>query len=229
MKNIKTLLIAVVLLLLFAGSVQGIGVNVSAFLPRNGSLSHPVSPLSFRDVGFTVGKYFGIAGELSLNNINGMGFVDPGGRSLQMSSPAGPFYAARASLMLKAVIPVWRLSFQPGGGLFGYYLLNPRLKSGVIDSYIAKKSNYETVDSNFAIMNKFGWGYVFGGMVALAFDGKFGMQAGAYYYTGSSPLELDGTYHADGSSVANPVPSYLSDTRLDFTGIEFVIGGTYEL
>jgi len=212
------------------GSAHGIGVNISAFLPVNGSLSHPVSPLSVRDVGFTIGKFAGVSGAVSLNSINGMGIIDSEGSPLEMSIPAtGPFYAGLGSIMLKAILPVWRLRFEPGGGVFGYYLLNPRLRSGVIDSYISATSDYKTVDSSFTITNKWGWGLVAGGMISLAFDGKFGMQIGAYYYKGSSPLKLTGSFKADGSDVENQVPSYLANVLLDFSGIEFIVGGTYEL
>ena len=226
----RTVLVGLVLFSLSIAQVYGMGINVSAFLPANGSLSHPVSPLSFRDVGFTVGKYAGVSGAIALNNINGMGLLDENKSPLRLTSPAvGPFYTALGSLMVKAILPVWRLNFEPGGGVFGYYLINPTLRSGVIDSYIAGKSGYQTVDSSFAISNNWGWGFLAGGMISLAFDGKIGMQIGAYYYIGSSPLELTGTYRADGSSVANPVPAYLKEVLLDFSGIEFIIGGTYEL
>ncbi len=230
MKGIKFLWPSLLLLLCSVGPMYGIGVNASVFLPRNGSLSHPVSPLSFRDVGFTLGKYAGISGAVALDNINGMGFLDSEGAPIMLrASAAGPFYAVLASMVLKAIIPVWRLKLEPGGGVFGYFLINPSLRSGVIDSYIADMSGYQTVDSDFAITNRWGWGFLAGGTVSLAFDGKFGLQIGAYYYMGSSPLALDGSYRADGSATAHPVPSYLAGASLDFTGLELIIGVTYEL
>jgi len=218
------------LLVLAVGTGHGIGVNISAFLPTNGLLSHPVSPLSFRDVGFTLGKSVGISGGIALNNINGMGLLDSSGSPIQLSEPAlGPFYTVTGSAMLKLILPVWRITFEPAGGIFGYYLINPTLRSGVIDSYIAVKSGYETVDSNFTVTNRLGWGWVVGGMISVSIADKIGAQLGAFYYRGSSPLELDGTFRADGSDVTNAVPSYLTGALLDYSGFEFIIGGTYEL
>jgi hypothetical protein len=219
-----------VILFLSGGSIYGIGVNVAAFLPSNGSLSHPVSPLSFRDVGFTLGKYVGLSGAISLYNINGMGLRDPDTGSVQMrASPVGPFYTALGSAMFKAILPVWRIVFEPAAGVFGYYLINPVLRSGIIDSYIADESAYETVDSSFAISNHWGWGFVGGGAISVSITAKIGIQIGAYYYIGSSPLHLEGSFRANGSNTKLPIPSYLTDILLDFTGIEFVVGGTYEL
>ncbi|MCI0480902.1 MAG: hypothetical protein L0213_04865 [Candidatus Dadabacteria bacterium] len=230
MKRLKFFYITALFLLSISGSVYGIGVNVAAFLPAHGSLSHPVSPLSFRDVGFTLGKYVGISGAISLYNINGMGLRDPDSGPVLMKAPAvGPFYAPLGSIMVKAILPVWRIMFEPAGGVFGYYLINPALRSGVIDSYIAGKSGFETVDSSFSIANHWGWGFVGGGSISVSITAKIGIHLGAYYYLGSSPLDLEGSFRADGSDIQLPVPSYFTDLLLDFTGIEFVVGGTYEL
>lgn len=234
MNRSRSFCIVTLLLLVAGGTIHGIGVNIAAFLPTNGSLSHPVSPLSIRDVGFTLGNYVGISGAISLYNINGMGLRKPDTGPIQMTgsptgSPTGPFYTVMGSVMVKGILPVWRIVLEPAAGVFGYYLINPTLRSGVIDSYIAGISGYETVDSNFSISNHWGWGYIAGGSISVSITDKIGVQIGAYYYIGSSPLELEGSFNANGSDTQMAVPGYLADARLDFTGVEFVIGGSYEL
>ncbi len=101
--------------------------------------------------------------------------------------------------------------------------------SGSIDSYIASTSGHETVDSSFGIEGRWGWGYVLGGSVTVKINEKIGIQAGALYYTGGSALDLSGTYRADGLATENGVPNYLQGSSLDFTGLEIILGVTYDM
>ena len=231
MKKHKKIIILICVALAITTSASAIGVTTSVFVPRNGQWSYPISPLSFRDIGVTFGKYVGLSGSFSLYGIDGMGITDADGTPLDMTGvAAGPFYSFVLSAMVKAVIPISIVTLEPAGGLFGYHLMKPQLRSGSIDSYIAGVSGYETVDSSFSMMQgKWGWGYVFGGTLTVKVADKIGVQAGALYYMGSSALNLTGTYKADGLSTENAVPTYLESARLDYTGIEFIIGVTYEM
>ena len=52
---------SLLLLLLAVFTVEGIGVSFSYLLPRNGMFSHPVPPLSVRDIGIDIGSFLGVA------------------------------------------------------------------------------------------------------------------------------------------------------------------------
>jgi hypothetical protein len=229
MKSRRMLILISWLFVVLAVSSPAIGVSTAVFIPRNGSLSHPVSPLSIRDLGFTIGKYVGLSGSISLYNINGMGLAAADRSAIAILGPAGPFYTGLGSIALKAIIPLGPVILEPAGGVFGYYLINPALQGSAIDSYIAQTSGHVTVDSSFAVDRRWGWGYQLGGTLTVKINDQIGIQAGALYYSGSSALNLSGFYRADGLSAELAVPDYLQGALLDFTGLEIILGVTYEM
>ena len=125
-------------LLIAVLSAQGIGVSFSYLLPRNGWFSHPVPPLSLRDIGVDIGRYLGVAGSLSLYSIRGMGLKDQAGNPIDTAEPlVGPFFSLLASGIVKVQVPIRKLQLQAGGGVFGCYNIDPPLMTGNLDRYLA--------------------------------------------------------------------------------------------
>ena len=135
-KCVRIVLIVLVFLSIVVISSQAIGLSLSYFLPRNGYFSHPVTPLSFRDIGVTFGKYIGVAGSLSL--------------------------------------------------------------------------------------------YSFDGMALKGSDGTPLPDAGAMYYLGGADMNFTGDYLYDDNNSAS-VPLYLQDVKLDYSGLELMVGGSYKM
>ena len=226
-----TILFLLFLLIPLLGA-QAIGVSLSYFLPRNGTFSHPVPPLSLRDIGVDVGRYLGVAGSLSLYSIRGMGIKDDSGDPIDTGGPlVGPFLSVLGSAVAKVKVPVKRLQFEASGGLFGCYNIDPPLMTGVLDRYLATATatTYEAVTSTVSSSGRWGWGWVFGGKVTYFLMGQLGISAGANYYIGGAKLDMSGSYDAyddeTGSyDAGRSLPANLQDARLDFTGLEIILG-----
>jgi hypothetical protein len=225
-----TILFLLFLLVPLLGA-QAIGVSLSYLLPRNGTFSHPVPPLSLRDIGFDLGRYFAVAGNLSLYSIRGMGIKDDSGDPIDTGGPlVGPFLSVLGSAVAKVKVPVKRLQFEASGGVFGCYNIDPPLMTGVLDRYLATATptTYEAVTSTVSSTGRWGWGWVFGGKVTYFLMGQLGISAGANYYIGGAKLNLSGSYYAydEGGTPLNnaPLPANLRDARLDFTGLEILLG-----
>jgi hypothetical protein len=218
-------LLFVLTILLAATSVHAIGLSTALFIPRNGLVSHPVSPLSIRDVGINIFPFLGFAGSISLYNINGLGVRDSGQNPIAFDGPATlPFYSLVTSVVAKATIPVWQLRIVPKAGVFGFYAFSPKVNAGVIDPYIANLSGSVTVDTTAVVEGGFGWGFLFGGSVEYSINDQFGVVAGLLYYLGSAPLDISGTYRADGGTTDTALPDEVTSMLLDFTGFEVILG-----
>lgn len=234
MRGSRFLLIATLLALLSAATAGGIGISFSYLIPRNGLFSHPVSPLSLRDIGFQLGRYFGLSGSLSLYSFAGMGLKDAGNQPIDTGGPAvGPFTSVLGSAVAKLILPMGNLELVGLGGLFGAFNINPPLMTGTLDRYLAGATSgvtYEAVTSRLTYNGRWGWGYLFGGSATYYLKGQFGLSLGALYYLGGADLKLAGTYDAYdadegyGARLGQPLPAALRGARIDFTGLEILIG-----
>jgi hypothetical protein len=229
-------LLCLFLLCLAVIAVWGIGVSFSYLLPRNGSFSHPVPPLSLRDIGPDIGHYLGLAGNLSLYSIRGMGIRDGSGDPIDADGPlVGPFLCLLSSAVAKIRLPLRRLELEAVGGIFGSYNIDPPLMTGNLDRYLAtaEGNTYDAVTSRFSSGGRWAWGWVFGGKATYFVKGQIGIAAGANYYIGGGKLELsgsyDGYYDGAGDVTGLPVPAGLQNARLDFTGLEIILGVEIQL
>jgi hypothetical protein len=227
----KIQLLSLLLLLLAVFTVQGIGVSFSYFLPRDGVFSHPVPPLSLRDIGIDIGRYLGVAGSLSLYSIRGMGIKDEAGEPIDSGGPlVGPFLSVLSSAVGKIVVPLEQLEFELSGGIFGCYNFDPPLLAGTLDRYLATAdgNTYDSVTSSVRIGGRWGWGWVFGGKATYFLKGQIGIALGANYYLGGGELKLSGSYdgYEDGVGydTAADLPAILRTARLDYTGLEIILG-----
>jgi hypothetical protein len=221
------------LFLAIIGSSHGIGLGFAYFFPRNGTFSHPVSPLSLRDINLSFGRFFALSTSLSLISIGGMGLKDAGGNAVPTDGPVvGPFLSGLATLAGALTFPIpltaGRLEIVAKGGVFGFYNFSPPLMTGRLDRYIASQEGHTTVTSSFTHDGKTGWGYLFGGEATWYIQERIGISIGALYYLGGADIMFGGTFNYDGSNQA-ALPSYLQNVQLDYTGLEVMLGGSYEL
>ncbi|UCF96481.1 MAG: hypothetical protein JSV89_15045 [Spirochaetaceae bacterium] len=235
-RSARIAIIALLFLLAAVLSIQGIGVSVSYFLPRNGMFSHPVTPLSLRDIEFDIGRFLGVGGSLSLYSMRGMGITDAEGNPIASDGPlVGPFLSVLSSAVAKLKLPIPPLEFEASGGVFGCYNIDPPLMTGNLDRYLASATGttYEAVTSTISLDGRWGWGWVFGGSATYFLKGQFGISVGANYYLGGGNLELSGSYDAydDGSGwvTGQDIPAILKTARLDFSGLEIILGVELEL
>jgi hypothetical protein len=227
--------LSVLLLLLSVFAVQGIGVSFSYLLPRNGMFSNPVPPLSFRDIGIDIGRFLGVAGSLSLYSVRGMGIKDTTGTPIDTGGPVvGPFLSVLSSAVGKLRVPIRHLEVEASGGIFGSYNIDPPLMTGTLDRYLATAdgNTYETVTSSVSADGRWAWGWVFGGKITYFVKGQLGISAGANYYLGGGDLKLSGDFNgSDGSSyfAGQALPANLQNARLDYSGLEIILGVELEL
>ncbi len=231
------LLLLFLMFAVFAG--QAIGASFSFFLPRNGWFSHPVPPLSLRNIDLNFGRYLGVGGSVSLYSMRGMAVKDSDGNPIDMTDPlVGPFLSVLGSAVVKVFLPIRNLELQVSSGLFGCYNIDPPLMTGSLDRYLATATSgvtYEAVTSTASSAGRWGWGFVFGGSATYFIKGQIGISLGANYYIGGADLKLSGSYDAydeqsPGAPLDNePLPDTLKNARIDITGLEIVVGVDFRL
>jgi hypothetical protein len=233
-RKIRSTALLLVFLMFAVLAGHTVGVSFSYFLPRNGWFSHPVTPLSLRNIDLSFGRFLGVGGSVALYNIRGMAIKDSDDNPIDMTDPlVGPFLSVLGSAVAKFFLPIRNLEFQVSGGLFGCYNIDPPLMTGNLDRYLSTGSGgalYEAVTATVSSAGHWGWGYVFGGSATYYFKGQIGLSVGANYYIGGADLKLSGSYDAyDEDSVLpplnnEPLPDILKNARLDFTGLEILVG-----
>jgi len=237
-RTIRTGSLYLLLLCVTILAAHGTGLSISYFLPRGGMFSHPVPPLSVHDLGLDFSRYLGTAASLGLYNIRGMGIKDADGSPIESGAPLiGPFVSVLGSVRAMVKIPIRRLKFEAGGGVFGYYNIDPPLMDGNLDRYLATSAPptvYESVTSSVSAAGRWGWGWVFGGRAIYFVKGQIGISLGAKYYLGGSPLRLSGSYDAYDDDLLGYVtgadlPPELQSARLDYSGVEIILGVELEL
>jgi hypothetical protein len=223
-------------MLLSVLSVHGIGVNFSYLLPREGLFSHPVPPLSFTDIGVDIGRYLGVAGSLSLYSIRGMGITDASGTPIDTGGPlVGPFLSLLCSTVAKVRVPIRKLEITASGGVFGSYNFDPPLMTGTLDRYLATDggATFDSVTSSVSADGRWAWGWVLGGRITYFIKGQLGISLGSNYYLGGGALNLLGSYdgYNDGAAAdsGRDLPGVLQNARLDYTGLEIILGIELEL
>ena len=229
-------ILSLLLLMLAAFTAQGIGVSFSYLLPRNGLFSHPVPPLSVRDIGVDIGSFLGVAGSASLYSIRGMAVKDAGGKPIDTGGPlVGPFLSVLSSVVGKIRVPIKPVELEASGGIFGCYNIDPPIMNGTLDRYLATAdgNTYDTVTSSVSAGGRWAWGWVFGGKLTCFVKGQIGIAVGANYYLGGGELKLSGDYvgyedvgiYDSGQSL----PAALQEARLDYSGLEIILGLEIEL
>ena len=117
-------------------------------------------------------------------------------------------------------------AFKIKGGGFLFYNFDTKVNEGNLDRELREYLGWEVLNSDISVQNNLGYGYHFGAEYIIYFSKKFGISLDAYYLSGSSPLNMKGSYigvPSDGDNLHTEDVEF-PDAELDFTGYEFSIG-----
>lgn len=203
---------------------QDVGLSFSYFIPKNGYFSVPVTPFSVRGVGFDLTNFFAIESGFSLYRISGMGVK---GLPYESQKPLiGPFFSLFVPLEGVITFNFGNQAFKLKGGGFVFYNFDTKINEGNLDRELREHLGWEVLNSDFSVTNNIGYGYQFGAEYIIYFSKKFGISLEAYYLSGTSPLDMKGTYKGipnNGDMIVEESADF-KDAQLDFTGYEFSIG-----
>ena len=220
----KLLLIPCFILASLIVNAQDFGLSFSYFIPKNGYFSVPVTPFSIRGVGFDLTNFFAIESGFTLYRISGMGVK---GMPYESKLPlVGPFFSMMVPLEAVITFNFDNQAFKIKGGGFLFYNFDTKINEGNLDRELMEYLGWEVLNSDFSVHNNLGYGYHFGVEYIIYFSKKFGISLEAYYLSGSSPLDLKGTYKGipgNGDMITEESVSF-KDAQLDFTGYELSIG-----
>ena len=220
----KLVAIFSLLFLTITVKAQDIGLSFSYFIPKNGYFSVPVTPFSIRGLGFDLNRFFAIETGFTLYRISGMGVK---GLPYESKKPLiGPFFSLMVPLEAVITFNFDNQAFKIKGGGFLFYNFDTKINDGNLDRELREYLEWEVLNSDLSVRNNLGYGYHFGAEYIIYFSKKFGISLEAYYLSGSSPLDLKGSYSGVPSNGRNIVTEEieLPDAELDFTGYEFSIG-----
>ena len=203
---------------------QDVGLSFSYFIPKNGYFSVPITPFSIRGVGFDLTRFFAIESGFTLYRMTGMGVQ---GLPYESRKPLiGPFFSLMVPLDGVITFDFGNQSFKIKGGGFVFYNFNTKVNEGNLDRELKDYLEWELLNSDVSVSNNLGYGYHFGAEYVIYFSQKFGISLEAYYLSGSSPLDMKGSYTGvpvDGDNIITEDVNF-PDAALDFTGYEFSIG-----
>jgi hypothetical protein len=230
--NTRSRWTAVLLLLLLPALLPAWDIaplQFPVFIPTNGYLSETGFPIAIRNLDFNFFPYAGISTTLLLYNIQGLGVT-----GLPTDKPIiGPTYTLVGNLCLKLMLPIQSFLITAKGGGFAFYNLSPFLMSGNLAEAIAEDKGWDkAVVDDMSFDNVPGYGWVVGGSFTYyVIRGLGGIFLEVLYYDGEAPLNLSGTATGikGGTVVANEVDVSYSDVKIDFSGIEIILGITLSL
>jgi len=220
----KLFLLLAFIIISLTVKAQDFGLSFSYFIPKNGYFSVPVTPFSIRGVGFDINRFFAIESGFTLYRISGMGVS---GLPYESKNPLiGPFFSIMVPLEAVITFNFNNQAFKIKGGGFLFYNFNTKINEGNLDRELKEFLEWEVLNSDFSVKNNLGYGYHFGAEYIIYFSNKFGISLEAYYLSGSSPLDMKGSYTGVPSDGDNIVKEEIEfpDAALDFTGYELSIG-----
>lgn len=220
----KLLIILLFVTLASSAKAQDVGLSFSYFIPKNGYFSVPVTPFSIRGVGFDLTRFFAIESGFTLYRMSGMGVK---GMPYESKNPLiGPFFSLMVPLEGVITFDFNNQAFKIKGGGFLFYNFDTKVNEGNLDRELRDYLGWEVLNSDVSVSNNLGYGYHFGAEYVIYFSQKFGISLEAYYLSGSSSLDMKGSYTgvpADGDNIMTEEANF-PDAALDFTGYEFSIG-----
>ena len=220
----KSCIILFVLLSMSVAKAQDIGLSFSYFIPKNGYFSVPVTPFSIRGVGFDITRHLAIESGFTLYRISGMGVK---GMPYESTQPLiGPFFSLMVPVEGVITFNFSNQALKLKGGGFLFYNFDTKINEGNLDRELRDYLEWEVLNSDFSVSNNLGFGYHFGAEYIIYFSQQFGISLEAYYLSGSSPLDMKGSYKGipnDGDNLVTEDVAF-PDAELDFTGYELSIG-----
>ena len=138
----------------------------------------------------------------------------------------GPFFSLMVPLEAVITFNFDNQAFKLKGGGFLFYNFDTNINEGNLDRELKEYLGWEVLNSDMNVTNNIGYGYHFGAEYIIYFSKKFGINFEAYYLSGSSPLDMKGTYKGipENGDMIVEEPADFKDAQLDFTGYELSIG-----
>lgn len=218
-KKIALTIFAVTLLVV---SSKSQGISASVLIPKDGYLSVPVSPLSIRGLGISMGA-IGIETGASLYNMPGLPMNN---LPFEANEPlTGPHWSILVPLQLSLTLDTDAISVKFLGGGFGMGHLAPRINYGNMDRAIRDHENWDVANADLEVENKIGFGLMTGVEFAFHVSSKFSITTELQYLEGSSGAAITGNYSGGsiGGSVDTRTISY-PDAEVQLEGVEISIG-----
>jgi hypothetical protein len=219
----KILIMLVVCLAAEYTYAQEFGLSFSYFIPRNGDISTPVSPFSFRGVGVSLNKFLALETGITLYRMSGLNMTGVPFKSNK--SLVGPNFTFFVPGEIVIQFPARGFEFDIKGGGFVFYGVNQKLNYGNIDRAIRTMEGWDIANSQFDFTNKPGFGVHGGVELDVDLTQQLGISLEVNYLVGASPLPLKGSY--TGGTLAGPNltnTAEYEDAKVDFTGLEVAIG-----
>ena len=204
---------------------QNVGLSFSFFFPKNGEFSTPISPFSFRGVGFSLNRFVGVESGFTLYRMAGMSVKDLPFEPEK--SILGPNFTLLIPLELVLTLPLNKFEMSVKGGGFGFYPFGNTINHGNLDRALATYGGYEIVNSTYEGEGKAGFGIHFGSELVFYVTESFGLSFEGNYFLGGADFPLTGSYLASSGGAIEEVTgdaAAFPDAKIDFTGLELSIG-----
>jgi hypothetical protein len=219
----KYLTVLIFLCLSTHAFAQEFGLSFSYFIPRNGDLSTPISPFSFRGVGVSVGKHLSLETGITLYRMSGLNLKDIPFESKH--SLVGPNFTFFVPGEIVIEFPARNFQFDIKGGGFVFYGVNQKLNYGNLDRALAKYEGWDVLNSSFTYKNGPGYGLHAGVELSVNLTKRFGVSLEVNYLVGGSGLPLKGSYTGGTLGGTNTTKDVSFDrAKVDFSGLEVSIG-----
>ncbi len=226
MKSTRYITIALLLVSSTLCKAQEFGLSFSYFLPKNGEFSTPVSPFSFRGLGFDINRFIALEAGVSLYRMSGLNMKD---LPFESRKPlVGPNFTVFVPVELVFQLQGKGVGFDIKAGGFGFYGFDQRINYGNMDRALRAYEGWELVNANFSHGNSPGFGYHGGAELTIDVTSQVGVSIETNYLVGQSNFPLKGSYSGfdpvTGQIETVVVDETFADAKIDFTGSEFSIG-----
>ena len=204
---------------------QGVGVSFSFFFPKEGELSIPVSPFSYRGVALPFNQFTGIQTGGTLYRMGGISI-----KNLPFKSEK-PFLGPNLTLYVplelyfKLTGRTNSVTFKAGG--FGFGSVFNKLNEGNIDRAIRELEGWEVANSDLTFKNKPGWGYQGGVEYLMAINRKMSLTFEVNYLVGSASIPISGSYTGGTSAGLESKTVDYPQAKVNFTGLELSVGAVF--
>ncbi|MCC5928959.1 MAG: hypothetical protein JJU28_06910 [Cyclobacteriaceae bacterium] len=203
-------------------NAQQLGLSFSYFFPRNGDFSVPVTPLSYRGLGFNINRYIRPETGITLYRMSGLSFTN---LPFETKEPFfGPMFTIMIPVDMVIEFPIGNTELRLKGGGFGFHNFGIKVQQGNIDRALREFFDYDILNAETRFENQPGLGYRVGAEWIFHISGKFSFTAEAIYHGGFANIALSGDYAAYGNNTTSQGNFNFPNARLDFTGYEISLG-----
>jgi hypothetical protein len=206
---------------------QEFGLSFSYFIPKNGYFSTPISPFSIRGLGFDINRFLAVETGASLYRMSGLNLKDLPFKT--KDALVGPNFTILVPVELVIQLRGNAVEFDIKGGVFGFYGFDQKINYGNFDRALRQYKGWQVANGDFSYGNKPGYGFHGGAELTFPVTGQVGLSLEANYLMGQSAFPLKGSYTGGGPGGIETinVNDDFKKAKIDFTGLEFSIGLTF--